>query len=748
MATPVSLLVYADSPDLKNLIKTLKSVLTQSKLPSRIILVDAFKENRSKKISRISDRVEYLHRKNQDLNNAIHSQIRVCGSKYFVWIRQGDICSANMISSLLETATSDKNQIVAATPSNQTVNLNDHSLVELMLKAEKFPELAFVDGVFGYTCVSILFPTASLLGFYESYSTEVIPDYNISSLAYLVSDIRHPHKFKITTASSFYKLPRELNGSDYEQLDKVFAGSVRNLKAGHFIEYFSSDEKALHSSIIMMKQGLRRISAVIASSILKTSEAGMAKGLLTQFIGTDLPTTRNVMTKKEKKRILFSSAHWLTGGMERVMSVLFDELKEYFDLYLITPFTAEESRIEIPSYINHIRIGQERFTHNFDTMILAIALTFEVDLVIGFINLFDKQLDFYEIAKDFKLKTIASNHEYFFYPYTSKHHYKVAEPRIEAFRYCDAIVWPNTVSTQLCNLYVDNSVTIANPNTFKQLGNLENNKKKNIIIGVGRFNDPVKRVDRMLECLNLVIREIPDARLLLVGKYAMDSVVNLETLETLRSVLERLSIPEQNLSFIGEVADVANYYAQAKVMLVTSLSEGFSMAINEAASYGIPSVSNYMPGVEDLVENGVNGFITPQGDISAMAEKTALLLKDNKTFNRLRNKSIIKVKEFDAKTVGRQWRQLIYDLINNAEAHKPKSQKLGLQTSDNNIASILANELNLVVRSFLMNDVSQPVKRPSLNKMIKNIYNEHGAIKTPIVVFGKVASKARRLTKP
>jgi glycosyltransferase involved in cell wall biosynthesis len=54
--------------------------------------------------------------------------------------------------------------------------------------------------------------------------------------------------------------------------------------------------------------------------------------------------------------------------------------------------------------------------------------------------------------------------------------------------------------------------------------------------------------------------------------------------------------------------------------------EGFGLVLVEAASFGAPVIGSREAGTEDALEDGVNGFLTAQGDPVDIAEKLSLLL--------------------------------------------------------------------------------------------------------------------------
>jgi glycosyltransferase involved in cell wall biosynthesis len=78
---------------------------------------------------------------------------------------------------------------------------------------------------------------------------------------------------------------------------------------------------------------------------------------------------------------------------------------------------------------------------------------------------------------------------------------------------------------------------------------------------------------------------------------------------------------EKRIVFTGAVADVTPYLKEADVYLSTSLSEGMSNALLEAMSHGVMPVVSQVSGADDLVEEGVSGFLFPPGDETALATR-------------------------------------------------------------------------------------------------------------------------------
>jgi UDP-glucose:(heptosyl)LPS alpha-1,3-glucosyltransferase len=70
---------------------------------------------------------------------------------------------------------------------------------------------------------------------------------------------------------------------------------------------------------------------------------------------------------------------------------------------------------------------------------------------------------------------------------------------------------------------------------------------------------------------------------------------------------------EAQVRFVGHSATPERWYAAADVMVHPSRYEAFSLVTLEAAAAGLPIITHAINGTEELIESGVNGFLTAFG---------------------------------------------------------------------------------------------------------------------------------------
>lgn len=87
-------------------------------------------------------------------------------------------------------------------------------------------------------------------------------------------------------------------------------------------------------------------------------------------------------------------------------------------------------------------------------------------------------------------------------------------------------------------------------------------------------------------------------------------------------------LPNVRLTGFVNQSSIGQYYAAADVFVMCSgPGETWGLAVNEAMNFGLPLLLSDLTGcADDLCRHGVNGFVFPTGDISALAARLEQLL--------------------------------------------------------------------------------------------------------------------------
>ena len=126
---------------------------------------------------------------------------------------------------------------------------------------------------------------------------------------------------------------------------------------------------------------------------------------------------------------------------------------------------------------------------------------------------------------------------------------------------------------------------------------------------------------------------------------------------------EKLGISE-NVLFFKPVKNIQDKYKEASIYALSSRSEGFGMVLIEAMAYGIPCVAFDCPcGPSGIISNGVNGFLVPNGDITALSDKINKLIEDEPLRKSMGYKARIDVKRYLPDKIVSEWDQLFKDIL-------------------------------------------------------------------------------------
>jgi glycosyltransferase involved in cell wall biosynthesis len=91
---------------------------------------------------------------------------------------------------------------------------------------------------------------------------------------------------------------------------------------------------------------------------------------------------------------------------------------------------------------------------------------------------------------------------------------------------------------------------------------------------------------------------------------------------------------EQSIEFFGQIQDVQRVLCRSKIFVLTSRSEGLSIAMAEAMAAGVVPVVANVGDLADLVTDGVTGFLVTPDNVPEFARRTALLLRNQQLWAR------------------------------------------------------------------------------------------------------------------
>ncbi|MGC8979814.1 glycosyltransferase, partial [Caldisericum sp.] len=182
-----------------------------------------------------------------------------------------------------------------------------------------------------------------------------------------------------------------------------------------------------------------------------------------------------------------------------------------------------------------------------------------------------------------------------------------------------------------------------------------------IFVSVGRL-EKEKHFDYLIKAFYFVKKHYPNFELLVIGDG--------EEQVSLKKLSQRISLKDY-VRFLGYVKHVEKYLYHSFAFVFTSSREGLPVSVMEAMAMEKPVVAYNIRGVRDLVEDGVNGFLVPFGDIKELSNKIIYLMEHPDIAKEMGKRGREKIeKEFSLKIILKDMKNLYKEILDGANYHE------------------------------------------------------------------------------
>ncbi len=174
-------------------------------------------------------------------------------------------------------------------------------------------------------------------------------------------------------------------------------------------------------------------------------------------------------------------------------------------------------------------------------------------------------------------------------------------------------------------------------------------KEKHIVLYVGRFIEIKGISETIKSCSNL-----PDD----VGVYFIGGTLSAEMIRMSKEYnVKNL----HTISFLHK-EELKNYYQCSDIFIMMTQGDTWGLVINEAMANGLPVITttSCVAGNE-LIENGVNGYLVDKKDCSSANEHIRFLIANPTIRNEMAKKNIEKIQEYSIENMA----NVIADHINS-----------------------------------------------------------------------------------
>lgn len=176
-----------------------------------------------------------------------------------------------------------------------------------------------------------------------------------------------------------------------------------------------------------------------------------------------------------------------------------------------------------------------------------------------------------------------------------------------------------------------------------------------ICLCVGELNENKNQM-QAIRAIEQVTKIRPNVRLLIAGNGPKN--------DALQAYVKENGL-EENVKFLGYCTYLQEYQNIADIGISCSIREGLGLNVIEAMLSGNPFVATTNRGHNELIENGVTGYLVDVGDFGAMAKCVLRLIDDKDLYLSMREKTVESMKKYTVDSTLGEMREIIFGEANN-----------------------------------------------------------------------------------
>ncbi|MDD3272336.1 MAG: glycosyltransferase family 4 protein [Syntrophomonadaceae bacterium] len=180
-------------------------------------------------------------------------------------------------------------------------------------------------------------------------------------------------------------------------------------------------------------------------------------------------------------------------------------------------------------------------------------------------------------------------------------------------------------------------------------------EKNRILLFVGRLTKE-KNLDFLLDAFKQVHQQIPDTSLVITAQGPMEG--------ELKKHAGRLGLDlKQDVIFTGVLPfdTLVNVYYSADLFVFSSVTETQGLVLIEAMAAGLPVVAVRAYGVQDMVDDGINGYLTPCS-IPEFSQAVCKLLDDKENYRCFSQNALLKADSLSSHNMAKKLEELYLQL--------------------------------------------------------------------------------------
>lgn len=332
-----------------------------------------------------------------------------------------------------------------------------------------------------------------------------------------------------------------------------------------------------------------------------------------------------------------------SGGSERVMSVLANELSKQYEVEIIclrsnSAYYQLSSNVKVTYAINYCGVNLFNKLLWLRRFIAANSIVIAFMVPVYVFTLTSLMFSRHRII-------VSERND----PDAASHFRRIAR-KLLLWRAQAIVVQTQNIADKMPAYTKGKLSIIYNPISDKYTsGSALTGIKENLIVSVGRLS-PQKNQKMMIDGFKELLKHKPEYRLEIYGEG--------EIREDIENYINKSNLVGKVL-LKGRCNELQHVYNKAKIFVLTSDYEGMSNAMIEALYVGLPVVTTAVSGTEELIVNGENGIVVPIGDTTTYAKAMISILSDENKRQTMAQKAVFIKDKVETNSIMDKWINLI-----------------------------------------------------------------------------------------
>ena len=196
-----------------------------------------------------------------------------------------------------------------------------------------------------------------------------------------------------------------------------------------------------------------------------------------------------------------------------------------------------------------------------------------------------------------------------------------------------------------------NEIFIPNFYTFEPNNSKVSELKTHNIVMLGRAADRIKGIIYAIQAMPLIVKEVPDAKLILLSSSYR--------IQFLKDLAKELGVTK-SIKFNYYTEDISKVFWDSSVLMYTSLSEAFPLAMVEGKAHGLPVVA-FDVACSPPYQEGI--VPVDMLDVESLARETVKLLKNKEWRKKMGREAKLSLNKFNNVDTEKLWYRLFKSLL-------------------------------------------------------------------------------------